>query len=321
MKFRFLLVSLFLIKFAVLGSAQSQKTIHMFLPDRKGALELSLPGFQIQKGGLRPDGKQFTITAENPNGIFLTAFVELAPRPGTSTQVRDDWWGGLKKNSKAKMDEQKLSESGDVAITEYVIHETQGVYLEQKNLHAYYGGDEIWAEVHISKVEFHPGDQKLFSDVLSRVKFLPSYVPDSREEFIAGSTYYRTQDYQRAALHYQKSLDLEKEKPALNQTLTRVLIDQLGMSYGISKQLDKSKAVFEYGISKDPDYPMYYYNIACGYGEQNDKANAIAYLKKAFDRKANVIKSEKMPDPLTDDSFRSFVADTTFVNAVKEMQK
>jgi len=320
MKFRWLLGLVFLVQSSLNVWGQSQKAIHMFLPDRKGALELSLDGFQIEKGGLRPDGKQFTISAKSPSGLFLTAFVELASHPGTNAQVRDDWWGGLKKNSRLKMDEQKLSESSDAAVSEYVIHEAQGLRVEQKNIHAYYGGAEIWAEVHLSKVGFQAGDQKLFNDVLAGVKMLPSYVLNSRDEFLAGTTSYDAQDYRRAAVHYQKALDLEKEKPVFNQTLTRVLIDQLGMSYGISKQLEKSKEVFEYGISKDPDYPMYYYNIACGYGEQNDKSNALLFLKKAFERKANVIKSEKMPDPLTDDSFRNFVADATFVKAVKEMR-
>jgi tetratricopeptide (TPR) repeat protein len=100
-----------------------------------------------------------------------------------------------------------------------------------------------------------------------------------------------------------------------------VLIDQLGMAYGISGDLARSKSVFEYGISKDPDYPMFYYNLACGYGEQNDKANALVFLRKAFDRKANSIKGERMPDPLSDDSFRNFVSDPAFVKEVKAMQQ
>jgi len=100
-----------------------------------------------------------------------------------------------------------------------------------------------------------------------------------------------------------------------------VLIDQLGMSYGISHELAKSKAVFEYGISKDPEYPLFYYNIACGYGEQNDRENALVFLKKAFERKANVLKGEAMPNPLTDDSFKNLISDPTFVKEVKAMQQ
>lgn len=320
MKNNFILT--FLLILSAVSVAQELPAIHMFLPDRKGALELRLPaGYQVEKGGLRPDGKQFTLTAKGPSGIYLTAFVELAPHPGTSTQVRDLWWNGTKKNSKVKMDDQKLTESNDAALAEYTVHEFQGAPVEQRSVHAYYGGDEIWSEVHASKINFKPDDQKLFDDLLSRVTYLSDYVPSSQNEFMMGNTFYSKQDYKRAAIHYQRALDQEKQKPMLNRTLGRVLIDQLGMSYGISGDLAKSKEVFEYGISKDPDYPLFYYNIACGYGEQNDKVNAIAFLKKAFERKANVVAGEKMPDPLTDDSFKKFASDHEFVKEVKAMQQ
>jgi tetratricopeptide (TPR) repeat protein len=307
---------------SVASFAQELTALHMFLPDRKGALEIKMPpGYQVAGGGLRPDGKQFTIQAKGPNGVYMTAFVEIAPHSGTNAQVRDEWYGGMKKNSKMKMDEEKLLESNGAAIAEYTVHEFQGVRAEQRSLHAYYGGDEIWSEVHISKVAFTPRDEKIFDDFLSGVKSLPDYVLNARDEFGVGSTFYEKQDYKAAALHYQKALDLEKQKPMFDQTLSRVLIDQLGMSYGISGDLAKSKEVLEYGISKDPGYPMFYYNIACGYGEQNDQANAVAFLKKAFERKKNLIKGERMPDPLTDDSFRNFVSDPSFVSEVKAMQK
>lgn len=49
---------------------------------------------------------------------------------------------------------------------------------------------------------------------------------------------------------------------------------------------------------------MFYYNMACVYGERNDLEQALDYLKKAFSYKANVIPGETMPDPLSDDSFQ-----------------
>lgn len=305
---------------SIASLAQDDQTIHMFLPDRKGAMEINVQGYQVQKGGLRPDGKQFMIAAQGADGVYMTAFVEVAPHADTSAQVRDNWYSGMKRNSKMKMDDESLVEKNGAAIASYTVHEFQGKPVEQKRVHAYYGGEEIWSEVHISKVLFKPSDQKILDDFLSHVKYLPDYVLNANDEFGVASLFYEKQDYKTAALHYQKALDQEKQKPILSQTLSRVLIDQLGMSYGISGDLAKSKEVLEYGITKDPEYPMFYYNIACGYAEQNDKANALAFLKKAFDRKANTIKGESMPDPLKDDSFRNFIADPAFVKAVKAMQ-
>jgi tetratricopeptide (TPR) repeat protein len=136
-----------------------------------------------------------------------------------------------------------------------------------------------------------------------------------------GSAYYLKHDFESAIGPYQKALDLEKEKRTLDDTLWKVLIDNLGMSYGITGNLDKAKEIFEYGISKEPDYPMFYYNMACTYGEKEDMEKAIEYLKLAFDRRENMIAGEKIPNPATDSSFQRFMKNEKFKAALKELKK
>jgi hypothetical protein len=79
-------------------------------------------------------------------------------------------------------------------------------------------------------------------------------------------------------------------------------------------------AVFEYGIAQEPTYPLFYYNMACGYGELGDEDNAIKYLQPAFKYKKNMLAGEHFPDPMTDSSFAKFVDDEKFRKAVKEMK-
>ena len=62
----------------------------------------------------------------------------------------------------------------------------------------------------------------------------------------------------------------------LDKTLWYVLIDNLGMSYGITGDLQEAKETFDYGVSKDPTYPLFYYNLACTYAEMNDVAMRAA---------------------------------------------
>lgn len=143
--------------------------------------------------------------------------------------------------------------------------------------------------------------------------------PETRSLIEQGSRFYLEGDYKRAIPPYQKALDREKANPTLSQTIWRVLVDNLGMSYGISGDLKKAKATFEYGLSKDPKYPMFHYNMACTYGEMDDPDNAIVYLKQAFDNKDKMIKGEKMPNPWTDSSFQRFMNNEKFVNALKEI--
>ncbi len=135
-----------------------------------------------------------------------------------------------------------------------------------------------------------------------------------------GSAYFLRDDFKKAIGPYQKALDLEKVKRTLNKSLWRVLVDNLGMAYGISGDLKSAKQTFEYGISKDPDYPMFYYNMACTYGEMDNMEKAIEYLKLAFERRENMIPGEKMPDPANDSSFARFIDDEKFKAALKELK-
>jgi tetratricopeptide (TPR) repeat protein len=136
-----------------------------------------------------------------------------------------------------------------------------------------------------------------------------------------GSAFYIKHDFKKAIPPYQKALDLEKKQQTLDKTLWRVLVDNLGMAYGITGDLKKAKETFAYGLEKDPKYPMFHYNMACTYGEMNDMDNAIVYLKQAFEYKENMIKGEHMPDPWTDSSFQRFMNKDKFVNALRELNR
>jgi tetratricopeptide (TPR) repeat protein len=143
--------------------------------------------------------------------------------------------------------------------------------------------------------------------------------PETRKLMEEASRYFLASDYKRAIPPYQKALDREKANRTLSQSLWRVLVDNLGRSYGISGDLEKAQGTFEYGLSKDPKYPMFHYNMACTYGEMNDPDRAIVYLKQACDYKDNMIKGEKMPDPWGDSSFQRFMSNEKFVAALREI--
>ncbi len=136
-----------------------------------------------------------------------------------------------------------------------------------------------------------------------------------------GSAHYIRHDYKKAIIPYSKALELEKKEPTLDKTLWRVLIDNLGMAYGISGQLAKAKETFEYGLSKDPNYPMFHYNLACTYGEMNDLDNAIVNLKLAFEHKNHAIPGEGMPNPATDSSFKRFLRNERFRKVLREIEQ
>ena len=302
----------------------------MAISGTKGALELNVGAGEPQTR-VRPDGKEVQLRAfGRPDQLEITAFLQRVTFPATAERCRDEWWPGTK--NAATLQRNDLQENvvkNGIARVEYVIPEFKGMKVNQKNVHAYLGGGDLCAEIHLSKVEFTTQDRKLFEDVLATVKLDPdapatasaSQDRDSSSYFAEGSKLYLQQDYSSAAASYQKALELEKQHRTLSEDHFRVLVDNLGMSYGMMGKLSEAKGTFEYGLTQYAEYPMFYYNLACTYGEMSRMNEALEQLRLAYKYKANMISGETFPDPLKDDSFRYFADKPEFVKAIQQMQK
>lgn len=140
---------------------------------------------------------------------------------------------------------------------------------------------------------------------------------NSFEYFGNGSKFYLQRNYEAASKQYAKALELEKIKQTLEKDYFYVLIDNLGMSYALTNNLQEAINTFEYGITIDAKYPMFYYNLACCYAEKNDLDRTISYLELAIKNKKNVIKGEFFPDPKKDDSFQKYLTNERFTNLFK----
>jgi tetratricopeptide (TPR) repeat protein len=185
-----------------------------------------------------------------------------------------------------------------------------------------------WIDLHMSIASDSPSPEgtrqleSLLSQIRVTEKAATSAAASSSEavKYIEeGSRSYVKHDYPGAIGPYAKALELDKKQSTLDKTLWRVLIDNLGMAYGITGDLKRAKETFDYGLSKDKTYPMFYYNLACTYTEMNDVEGSIANLRLAFRYKDNVITGEQVPDPRQDDSFQRFAESERFNNALREM--
>lgn len=134
-----------------------------------------------------------------------------------------------------------------------------------------------------------------------------------------GHALFRQEKFADAIGPYERARALENEGKKLSQSEHRILVDQLVMSYGIAGQLSKAHSLLDVAIQQDPEYPLNYYNRACAFAEEGDKTKMLANLDLAFQKKANVLKGEKMPDPRTDSSFQKYVRDSDFVTLMKKL--
>jgi tetratricopeptide (TPR) repeat protein len=265
-----------------------------------------------------PDLEGRRILANNDKTrVILSVFLTPAQGPMDSKGLREYSWARVKKMP-FKKETVKKYEAGEWAFLEYFIKDVKDFKgINQKNVFAYLVKGDTWIDYHLSKVSYKPADEKFFKNFINSVKVLEPFSPSSMENFQFGSYFYLKKKFMKAIVYYEQALAQEKQNPLLGKNLGRVLIDNLGMAYGLTGNLEMSKRTFEYGISKDPTFPMYYYNLACTYAELNNLESAIQNLKIAARYRSNMIPGEEWPDPFQDSSFKRFLNNKKFVEAAK----
>jgi len=293
--------------------------MELSLPGKNWALEFNFKGFQVQYSGILPDFKGRSMTATNGKSkVILSVSLGLAQRQLSNKELRDHSWERLIELP-AKREEVKKYEMSQWAILEYIVKEVKGSKdLNQKNVLAYLVKDNTWIDFQLSKVFYTPADDRFFKDFVAAAKILGNFIPSSIDNFQYGNHYFSNKNYEKAIVYYKKALEQEKKKPRLLKAFWLVLVDNLGMAYGLSGDLEMAKKTIQYGVSKDPTYPMFYYNLACTYAQLNDLEHSLLNLEKAGRYKANMISGEKWPEPAKDHSFQRFLKNEKFVEAAEK---
>jgi len=159
--------------------------------------------------------------------------------------------------------------------------------------------------------------------IFASYTFDGDYVPTSGDAFRYGYTLYQTRMYAAAGPIFEIALAKLTDDPApwpSVKTARRVMRDKAGMSYGIAGEVEKARAIFEKGIAEDPDYPLYYYNLACADAEEKKLGDTRVHLQAAFARRANMIPGETIPDPTKDDSFLPYRGNKDFWAFLEKLQ-
>jgi tetratricopeptide (TPR) repeat protein len=163
-----------------------------------------------------------------------------------------------------------------------------------------------------------PGDEEAYrltmetaKQTLLTLKFDPAAEPTFKDAFAFATAEYVKHQYAGAAVAYRSALARvnESDDPV---KFRRIVTDQLAMSLGISGDLKASREVNESAVKSDPEYPLYYYNLACANAEAGDSKAARIHLQQAFDRRTHVLEGEAFPDPTQDDSLQKLRKDEAF---------
>jgi len=210
-----------------------------------------------------------------------------------------------------RVDGEMKTIGGEVlATTSYLVDMNLSGGHHQHNLFGFAGNAKTCAEIHVSSVRETPPEEDTMKAVLAEFQPDLSYRPNAVDYFRLASLLFKNSPG-LAAPYYKSSLDAMPDG-ASYVTTRRVTTDQLVMSLGMSGDVKDSRVVAEKAITADPDYPINYYNLACSDAEQGNATDAKTHLQQAFDRRANVLKGESMPDPTKDDSILKLKRDKAF---------
>ena len=213
-------------------------------------------------------------------------------------------------------------ETGGVAYTTYVVNAKAGppTYVAR----GFVASGEVCGDLEFYGKGEGITDEEMVKSLFAGYQLNPNYTPEFRDLLFYAQVLFDKQHMAKAAAPlFEKALNLVPHDGAPFPSALiakRVTRDQAGMAYGISGNLAKARAIFDQGVAEDPNYPLYYYNLACADAGENKLAEARAHLQQAFQHQADVNPGESMPDPTVDDSFTPYRNDKEFWKFVEGLK-
>ena len=284
------------------------------LSDHKGLLTWHADGFKIIQASVKPQGQEIGFRGTGADGIEFLAFLFI---DSDSTQLTGsicmDHILNFEKQRDSTIKNSKTWDTTNrnkqpVAMVSYV----DGNRTLSYHLRGFIAVGDLCGDFEFYSPKAIDAEDPSLKSIFATYSLDPDYVPQFKDAFQYAQIFYSNDMFKDAAPVFELALQkLEKdETPDLDKkTWRRVATDNAGMAYGISGNLAKARTIFEGAIKADPDYPVYYYNLACTDAEEGKLADARKHLELAFERKANVLPGESLPNQIGRASCRERVCE------------
>jgi len=152
-------------------SGRKAGTQALSLAGKTWSLLVDLPGFKRDDEGTRPDGSGTMIQASNKKtNLVASVFLESRSDLGSTEECKADYWAKASESPLPQSEVQHVT-VGSMAAVHWLVREYRGLPLMQKNVNAYLYRDGVCIDVHLSKVQYEPKDEALFTAVLASVRF------------------------------------------------------------------------------------------------------------------------------------------------------
>lgn len=282
------------------------------LVDKPWAVSLDITGYRVQADGVKPDSRRYFLATNDTTSTSLSVTLEAVSGPATEQGCLAHLERIARSAATPLSPRQTRYEVHHIPVLEYLISETGGQQTNQRHLFACASKDNVYTDIHVSKTGGKAGDDSQLREALDSLTIEAAATASSLDHFRAGSAPYLQGQFRQAIPHYEQAVALEQANPALDTSLWRLLIHNLGVAYGRTGNLARAKATFDYGLSQDPANPFFHYDLARTYAGMNNRDKAMQSLHDAFLHSRRRNEGDPMPDPRQDVSFGRFMLDPAF---------
>jgi tetratricopeptide (TPR) repeat protein len=267
-------------------------------------IDLNLNGFELSESKTAKNRKIYYAAAQIPGtGIKFSITAEYSRQIFDSVLLREQWWSIDKKNPLIKTCVRNYGYD-KFAIVEWDADAPDGTY---KHINAYRAEGGICINAHLSCVNSQLAAGQLLA-MLDLIKISDS-TPDEMLE--CGMALYRGKSYPEAIECLRKWMQ-SGQRGNLKDSKRRMAIAALGIAYGASGRLKDAQKALEEALLKDPEYPLFHYNLAGACAGQRDFPKALAHLKLTLKYLDNLEIYMQLPNPANDLLFKELADNPEF---------
>jgi tetratricopeptide (TPR) repeat protein len=320
------LICILLMTFSLACDAQiTPGKLSFALPEHDGRLSLDQSNLKITEMSAKSNNREFGIRAEDGSLHFL-GFLFLWPEKPhlTAETCRDEMLknDGPDALAAASGRSSMKSDSGaDIAVV--LLIPKSGKFSTTR---AFVASGDMCADLAFTDARslLEQGAtmkqmQENIRTFLRTIDFDPQAKPAFRDTFAYATVEWKHEQIAGATLAYKAALKLVDRSDDPTKW-RRVTTDRLSMALGMAGDLKQSRVVNEDAIERDPNYPIYYYDLACADAEEGNASAARIHLQQAFARKMNTLPGETMPDPTSDDSILKLKSNQEFWSFVETLR-
>jgi hypothetical protein len=149
---------------------KSKETVGISFPGKNWEVRIDSPGFLVESQGPKGDGREYLLANNSNTGIVLSVTLEESKDGADSGTCPDFLRKRVDGLSRLGVTDVKTSEVNSMAVVEYLLPKPEGIPLRQKNFVLCAAKEDVYIDVHLSKVQFQPSDESLLMDVLAHVR-------------------------------------------------------------------------------------------------------------------------------------------------------